>query len=182
MFAGNIGAAQSLTTVLQAAELLREETTLRWHIVGDGSELGNLKAIVREKRLDNVIFHGRKPPEEMPAYYAQADAMLVTLTADKFISLTLPGKVQTYMAAGKPIIGAAIGEIPQVIEAAQCGWCAGAEDAAGLADAVQKFLRCPDREKLGANARAYYQAHFTRARFMDELERSCAAMRSDTGL
>ncbi len=118
MFAGNIGAAQSLTTVLQAAELLRE-TTLRWHIVGDGSELGKLTPIVREKRLDNVIFHGRKPPEEMPAYYAQADAMLVTLTADKFISLTLPGKVQTYMAAGKPIIGAAIGEIPQVIEAAQ---------------------------------------------------------------
>lgn len=167
---------------MQAAELLREETTLRWHIVGDGSELGNLKAIVREKRLDNVIFHGRKPPEEMPAYYAQADAMLVTLTADKFISLTLPGKVQTYMAAGKPIIGAAIGEIPQVIEAAQCGWCAGAEDAAGPPMLCKSS--CAARiEKSWEPTHVRITRHISPGRDLwTNWKRSCAAMRSDTGL
>lgn len=171
MFAGNIGAAQSLNTVLKAAELLRDETRLRWHIVGDGSELENLKKMAAEKNLDNVIFYGRKPPEEMPQYYAMADAMLVTLTADRFISLTLPGKVQTYMAAGKPIIGAAVGEIPNVIAAAQCGYCTNAENAEGLAQAVRDFIANEKREQLGKNARAYYEQHFTQEMFMDKLEK-----------
>lgn len=171
MFAGNIGAAQSLTTVIEAADKLRNVKNLRWHIVGDGSELENLKAMAQEKDLEKVvIFHGRKPVEEMPKYYAMADAMLVTLTADEFISLTLPGKVQTYMAAGKPIIGAAIGEIPLAIERAQCGFCADAEDAEGLAAAVQKFLNTENRQQLGQNAKRYYEENFTRKLFMDRLE------------
>lgn len=170
MFAGNIGAAQSLDTVLEAAELLRDETQLYWHIVGDGSELESLKKLATEKKLDNVIFYGRKPAEEMPGYYAMADAMLVTLTADRFISLTLPGKVQTYMAAGKPIIGAATGEIPNVIRAAQCGYCADAEDAESLAQAVRNFIRNPEKNQLGKNARSYYELHFTREMFMNQLE------------
>lgn len=175
MFAGNVGAAQSLTTVLQAAELLRDEPQLRWHIVGDGSELEHLKKTAAEKRLDCVIFHGRKPVEEMPQYYAMADAMLVTLTADPFISLTLPGKVQTYMAAGKPILAAATGEIPQVIQDARCGWCAEAENAADLAQKVRLFLQYSHKAELGRNARAYYETHFTRDRFMDTLERELTA-------
>lgn len=170
LFAGNIGAAQSLDTVLQAAKMLEDRKELRWHIVGDGSELERLKSLAQQLELDNVIFHGRKPMEEMPAYYAMADAMLVTLTADPFISLTLPGKVQTYMAAGKPIIGAANGEIPNTIEAAKCGFCAKAEDAHGFAQAVIQFLVRKDRAQLGQNARIYYEEHYTRKRFMDTLE------------
>lgn len=182
MFAGNVGAAQSLETVLQAAELLQGETALRWHIVGDGSELGHLKALAAEKQLDSVIFHGRKPPEEMPALYAMADAMLVTLTPDPFISLTLPGKVQTYMAAGKPVLAAARGEIPQVIAAAECGWCADAGDAKGLADIALKFMHSSEKKQLGENARRYYEQHFTRERFMATLEaelRRCAGQEND---
>ena len=175
MFAGNVGAAQSLITVLQAAELLRQETQRRWHIGGDGSELQHLQKQAAEKQLDCVIFHGRKPPEEMPRYYAMADAMIVTLTADRFISLTLPGKVQSYMAAGKPMIGSANGEIPLVIAEAQCGYCAPAEDSQGLAEAVRQFLDCPDRAKLGRNARTYYEKHFTREHFMNVLERELYA-------
>lgn len=171
MFAGNVGAAQSLTTVLEAAEILKDTPNLCWHIVGDGSELENLKAAASEKGLSNVIFHGRKPPEQMPEYYAMADAMLVTLTADPFIGMTLPAKVQSYMAAGKPILAAADGEIPQVLHKANCGFCAPAEDGKALAEAVQKFLNCPDKQALGQNAKTYYDAHFTRALFMEKLER-----------
>lgn len=170
MFAGNIGAAQSLTTLIAAAEKLRSVKNLRWHIVGDGSELENLKAMAKQKGLEQIVFHGRKPVEEMPKYYAMADAMLVTLAGDEFISLTLPGKVQTYMAAGKPIIGAATGEIPLTIERAKCGFCAAAEDADGLALAVQKFLDCPNKAELGQNAKRYYQENFTQDMFMDCLE------------
>lgn len=170
MFAGNVGAAQSLSTVIEAADILKEKKSLSWHIVGDGSELDNLKAMAASKGLTNVIFHGRKPPEEMPKYYAMADAMLATLTSDPFISLTLPNKVQTYMAAGKPIIGSANGEIPQTIAEAQCGYCAKAEDAHGLAEAVQKFLQDKDKQKLGNNAKDFYLRYFTKTQFMDSLE------------
>ena len=174
VFAGNIGAAQSLDTVLRAAKILNDENlekTLVWNIVGDGSELENLKKLANELKLSNVIFHGRKPVEQMPEYYAMADAMVVSLTADKFITLTLPGKVQTYMAAGKPILASADGEIPNVIRDSKCGFCAKAEDSEAFAEGVKEFLRCEDVEVLGKNARAYYQEHFTREIFMDRLEK-----------
>lgn len=171
VFAGNVGAAQSLDTVLQAAKLLEHRQELRWHIVGDGSELDHLKQMARDLELENVIFHGRRALDEMPEFYAMADAMLVTLTADPFISLTLPGKVQTYMAAGKPILAAADGEIPNVIRRSGCGFCVGAGDAQGLAAATEQFLACEDKEKLGENARQYYMNHFTRTMFMNHLER-----------
>ena len=176
MFAGNVGAAQSLTTILEAAEILKEIPNLRWHIVGDGSELSHLQKIVKEKGLSSVIFHGRKPPEQMPEYYAMADAMLVTLTADPFVGLTLPNKVQSYMAAGKPILAAANGEIPTVLSEAQCGFCAEAENGAALAENVRKFLNTPDRHRLGQNARAYYETHFTRQKFMNTLEQELKAL------
>ena len=171
MFAGNIGAAQSIPTILNAAKMLQDHPELRWHIVGDGSELDNLKKQAQQLGLDNVIFHGRKPLEEMPKYYAIADAMLLTLTADPFISMTLPGKAQTYMAVGKPILAAADGEIPAVLRESKCGFCARAEDAHGFAAAVEKFLDCQDKAQLGRNAREYYLKHFTRDMFMDHLER-----------
>lgn len=171
MFAGNVGTAQSIPTILHAAKLLEEEKQLRWHIVGDGSELENMKNLAAQLQLQNIVFHGRKPLEEMPAYYAKADAMLLTLTADPFISMTLPGKVQTYMAAGKPIIAAGNGEIQTVLTRAECGFCAPAEDAQGLANAVKDFLDCPNRQQLGQNAGKFYSENFTRDVFMNTLER-----------
>ena len=169
LFAGNVGVAQSLDTVLQAASILKDEQVLRWHIVGDGSELERLKQMASDEKLDQVIFHGRKPQEQMPEYYAGADAMLVTLTDDPNVARTLPAKVQSYMAAGKPIIAAANGEIPNVIRDADCGFCAAAGDATGLADSVRKFLDLSDRKKLGNRAKAYYRSHFTKEKFMNTL-------------
>ena len=171
VFAGNIGAAQSMPTIVRAAKLLSDRPELRWHIVGDGSELENTKRLAEELGVTSMVFHGRHPMEEMPKYYAMADAMLVTLTADPVISLTLPAKVQSYMAAGKPVLAAADGEIPKVIAAAECGFCAGADDAEGFAAAVRSFLDSEDRAIYGARARAYYETHFTQKMFLDTLER-----------
>ena len=171
MFAGNIGTAQSIPTILKAAQRLRDREELRWHILGDGSELERCRSMARQMELENVIFHGRKSAEEMPRYYAMADAMLVTLTADKFIGMTLPGKVQTCMAAGKPVIAAANGETARTIEKSGCGFRAPAEDDEALAEAVRAFLRCEDKARLGDAARRYFEEHFSRQRFMDALER-----------
>ena len=98
--------------------------------------------------------------------------MLVTLQADPVLSMTLPGKVQSYMAVGKPIIGAADGETADVIEDAGCGFCSAAEDGAALAENILRFMHYPEKERLGKNARAYYEAHFRREQFMDDLEQS----------
>lgn len=177
VFAGNVGAAQDLGVLLDAAKALEEEGVtdngrrLVFHIVGDGQELGSLKARAEEEGIRSVVFHGRKPTEEMPAYYSLADAMLVTLAPDPVVSLTLPAKMQSYMAAGKPIVACADGEIANVINESGCGFCAKGHSAEELKDKLKAFLACGNRRELGEKARAYYLAHFSKELVMDKLER-----------
>ena len=171
MFAGNIGEVQSIETILKAAEKLKEDP-VRIHIVGGGTDLERLEKIKEEKRLKNVIFYGRRPLEEMPSFYEKANAMLVTLAADPILSLTLPGKVQSYMAVGKPIIGAIDGETRVVVEEAKCGYCGRAEDAEELANNIKKFIsEDTDKIAMGENARKYYEENFKEKLFMDRLEK-----------
>lgn len=169
MFAGNVGAAQGVDTVIRAAALTREEERLRWHIVGGGSELESCKALAASLGADNVVFHGRAPIGEMPRYYAMADAMLVTMKANPIISYTLPGKVQTYMAAGKPIIAAADGESADVILSAGCGMVSPAEDAERLAENALRFAQMNERDHLGQAALRHYEAVFQKDAAMSVL-------------
>lgn len=167
MFAGNIGVVQSVETVIRAAEKLKDEP-VKFHIVGGGTDLERIQELGKE--LENVVFYGRRPLEEMPSFYAKSDAMLVTLAADPVLSLTLPGKVQSYMAVGKPIIGAIDGETKAVIEAAQCGFCGKAESVDELVANIKKFIRSDRREEMGKNARKNYEENFEEKLFMDKLE------------
>ena len=171
-FAGNIGVVQSVDTIIRAASILKDKyTNLRWHIIGGGVELDNMKKLADKLQLSNVIFYGRRPIEEMPKYYAMSDAMLITLKDEPVLSMTLPGKVQSYMAAGKPIIGAINGETAMVIEEAQCGYCCGAEDAGGLAACVEKFVESDANNQMGVCSRQYYEDNFQKGDFIEELER-----------
>lgn len=167
MFAGNIGAVQSVETVIKAAEILKDEP-VKFHIVGGGTDLERLQKLGKD--LKNVVFYGRRPLEEMPEFYAKADAMLVTLASDPILSLTLPGKVQSYMAVGKPIIGAIDGETKVVIDDAKCGFCGKADNATELAENIKKFIESKDRVSMGKNARMYYEENFQEKLFMDKLE------------
>ena len=167
MFAGNIGAVQSVETVIKAAEILKDEP-VKFHIVGGGTDLDRLKEVA--KNLDNVVFYGRRPLEEMPEFYAKADAMLITLSDDPVLSLTLPGKVQSYMAVGKPIIGAIDGETKVIIEEAKCGFCGSADDVGELADNIKRFILSEDKTVMGRNARKYYEKNFEKKNFMNKLE------------
>ncbi|MBO4979385.1 MAG: glycosyltransferase family 4 protein [Clostridia bacterium] len=168
MFAGNVGTAQSVDTIVRAAALCKDLPHLRWHIVGDGVELEACKALA-ETLGASVIFHGRKPMEEMPRYYAMADAMLVTMKKDPVISLTLPGKVQSYMAAEKPIIGAIDGETAKVISDSACGLCCGAEDAEGLAACARKFATERPSD-FGRNGYLTYKEKFSKDVFIKKME------------
>lgn len=167
MFAGNIGEIQSVETVIKAAEMLKNEP-VKIHIVGSGTDLERLQNMAAG--LDNVVFYGRRPVTEMPEFYSKADAMLVTLKADPVLSLTLPGKVQSYMAVGKPIIGAIDGETKVVIEDAQCGFCGKADDNVELAENIIRFVDSQNKVEMGLNARKYYEEHFEEKLFMDKLE------------
>ncbi len=177
VFAGNVGTAQNLYVILKAAKSVQQEELsdngkkIYFHIIGDGQELDNLKKYARDNGIQNVIFHGRKPSEEMPRYYAFADAMIVTLTANPLVSLTLPAKVQSYMAAGKPILASANGEIVNVIKESGAGFCSQADDVQGFADIVKQFLDRNNRDNMGKRAKEYYDNNFSREKVMNKLEK-----------
>ena len=170
VFAGNIGKMQSVQCLIRAAALLGEKP-ITWHIVGDGSDLEECKALAHSLELgDTVRFYGRRPLEEMPAFYAMADALLVSMKSDISVNDTLPGKVQSYMAAGKPVLGAIAGEAAYVISDAGCGFCAEPDNPEAFRDAVLAFLKEKHPEEMGQRGREYYLRRFTKKRHMDTLE------------
>ena len=172
LFAGNIGAAQSVETIIRAAAETQDIENLRWHIVGEGSSLSACQALAMELNVKSVTFYGRKPLEEMPAFYKKADAMLVTLMDDDVLSLTLPGKVQTYMAAGKPIIAASNGEIATILQDSKCGFCVSAENYIELAQKVREFCQLSEEKRadLGKKAREFYEDNFDKETFFKKVE------------
>lgn len=176
VFAGNIGKVQAVEVLIQAAALLRDEP-VKWHIVGDGSNYEDCVRLAKELHLDDrVHFYGRRPLEEMPTFYAMADAMLVSMRDDISVNDTLPGKVQSYMAAAKPVLGSIKGETAYVIDQAQCGFCAPPDDAEAFANVVRKFLAREDWQELGQNGRRYSDAHFTKKDHMDRLDAMLQAL------
>lgn len=170
VFAGNIGKAQSVQTIIEAAENIEKiGANIKIHIVGNGSEYETCKK--QAENVKNIEFYGSKPITEMQYFYDMADAMLVTLDSKSFSSSTLPGKVQACMKTGNPIIAAANGETQIIINEAKCGYCVEAENAQQLTDAIIKFNNLPREEKdiLSNNAIKYYNKNFSKKIFIDKL-------------
>ena len=168
VFAGNVGRMQSVETIVRAASLLKDRSDIRIHIVGDGRDLERCKNLANSLGTNNVIFYGRRPIEDMPSFYSMADAMLISLAKDEFVSKTLPGKVQSYMAAGKPIVGAIDGEAKRVIQDANCGAVCEAEDYKGLAALLGGFSK-EMVESYANNSANYYGMFFSKKTFFDRL-------------
>lgn len=170
VFAGNIGDMQSVETIVKSANVLCEHSDIIFHIVGDGSKLEECKLLSKKLGLKNIIYYGRRPVSEMPYYYGLADAMLITLKDNRTLSYTLPGKVQSYMAAGKPIIGAINGETKYVIEGSKCGLCCAAEDYIGLANKIIEFCKSNQKESMAKNSKDYYVRNYSKEKFISVLE------------
>lgn len=173
VFAGNIGEAQDMSAVLDAAERLKDHACIRWVIVGDGRKSDWLQSEVILRGLDKkVLLPGRFPIERMPSFYAHADALLVSLKRDPVFSMTIPGKVQSYLMAGIPLLGMLDGEGAAVIRDSKAGLSCEAGDDAGLAEAVLVLaaMSADDRKQLGLNGRTYAQQEFGRTQLMDRLE------------
>jgi glycosyltransferase involved in cell wall biosynthesis len=173
MFAGNLGTVQALPTILAAAELTRHRPDVHWVIVGDGSMREWITTEVRARRLsDTVHLLGRFAPGEMPKLFAGVDGLLVTLCRDPVLALTIPSKVQSYLAVGKPIIAALDGEGAAIIEEAGAGLCAPAEDSKALAAQVLALSAMePElRSDMGRRGREYFLAQFRADMLVDRLE------------
>lgn len=165
MFAGNVGECQDFPSILAAADKTRHRRDIHWVIVGDGRMLPWVRAEVAKRNLgDTVHLMGRHPVESMPAFYAQADVMLVTLKAEGVFALTIPGKVQSYLACGKPVVAMLDGEGAKVIEEAGAGFSCPASDALTLASIVERAASM-DRSELqglGDQGKKYYESEFER--------------------
>lgn len=172
VFLGNLGIAQNLIAVLKAVEKIKEVPGFMVHFVGDGSTLDEMKAFVADHGLEKVVtFYGRRPVQEMSRFYKIADACLVSLKCDNQIGLTLPSKIQGYMAAGKPVIGMIDGSTKEVIEESGCGICVAADDIDGLAETMKDFVINHDRyRECGKQGRKYFIENFSKAQFMKKLK------------
>lgn len=162
VFAGNFGTAQAMDVILNAADRLHDLSDVRFVLVGSGRESRRLAAAIAARRLDNVVMSGRYAPDAIPAILAQASALLVTLARAPAFRLTVPSKVQTYLAAGKPILAAIDGEAGCIIEQSGAGIVVPAEDAEQLAAAVRTMhaMGADELASLGQAGRAYHDRHF----------------------
>lgn len=171
-YMGNIGESQNMDMIIDAVAMIKNMDGFKLHIVGDGSLYKHSITRVEEEGLsEKIIFYGRKPYSEMPSFYKKADVCLLTLANVSKIGLTIPGKLQNYMAAGKPVIASIGGDAPKVIQEAACGICAKPDDPKALADAIVEFVNnMSEYREYGVNARNYYLEHFTLKKHVDILE------------
>lgn len=163
LFAGNLGTAQAVETIVELARRLHGHVGIRFVLVGSGSRAEWIRGEVARLGLNNVDMPGRFPPEAMPAILRGASVLLVTLAARDIFRLTVPSKVQAYLAAGKPILASVDGEGARVIAESAAGVVVPAEDADGLACAVLRMAAMSTDEiaEMGRQGRAYYHSHFS---------------------
>ena len=171
MFAGNIGSAQAVEVIIEAAALLKEYSDIHFVVLGDGSRRDWMLEEVNNRGLSNLHLPGRFPIESMPSFMQQASALLVTLADHKIFSGTVPNKIQAYMAAGRPILACLNGEGADLVIASKSGLAVPAENAKALAEAVLELhgMSMEDREELGQNGFSYYKEHFDHDKLVTEL-------------
>ena len=171
MFAGNVGSAQAVEVIIEAATLLQEYNDIHFVVLGDGSRRNWLLQEVKNRGLSNFHLPGRFPLETMPSFMQKASVLLVTLADHGVFAATVPNKIQAYMAAGRPILACLNGEGGRLVLEAVAGLAVPAEDSKELSVAVLKLYRMSyiERETLGGNGRNYYKEHFDNDKLVPEL-------------
>ena len=171
LFAGNLGSAQGLGCILDAAEKLLKYREIRFVFLGEG----RLKEFLREekikRKLTNVYIEGSYPINLMPGILSQASSLLVSLTNHPIINLTIPGKLQAYLASGKPIIGCISGEAAKIIKASNSGFICEPGDSYNLAKIVLDLYSTSskDRKKMGISGQAYFKSNFSSDIVVDQM-------------
>lgn len=173
VFAGNIGVAQSFDTIIDAAKIIKKNiSNFKFIIIGEGRDKKRVEQRINKLSLsDNFSFLGSYPPTKMSEFFACADGLLVSLKDTKIFSMTIPGKLQSYLACGRPIIGSLNGIGAKIIIESKSGLVSKSEDSKGLAESIIRFSKLNDSEKvqLGQNARQYFIKEFERTKLLQRL-------------
>ena len=173
VFAGNIGVAQSFDTIINAVEIVSKKIdNFTVIVLGDGRDKKRILDKINSLNLNSHFkFLGSFPPEKMSEFFASADALLVTLKKTKIFSMTIPGKLQSYLACGRPIIGSIDGIGAEIIKESSCGLVTPSEDYNGLAESIINFYNSTEesRVKFGINARKYFEKEFARDKLLLKL-------------
>lgn len=171
VFAGNLGTAQSVETLVSAAERVKHLAGCKLVLVGSGSMVEWIEEQRVVRGLDNLVLAGSFPSSVMPHVFSRTAGLLVTLKREEIFAYTIPSKVQAYLAAGRPIIAALDGEGSRVIEEAEAGLTCDAEDSAGLANCIEQlfFMPADARKKFGQSGREYFLANFEMTRQSERL-------------
>jgi glycosyltransferase involved in cell wall biosynthesis len=171
MFAGNVGESQDFETVLEAAKLTSSDN-INWIIVGGGRKIDWIISEIKEKKIGNIHLLGRYSIDTMPLFFKKADAMLVSLKDEPVFSLTVPAKIQAYMASGKVILGILNGEGNKLINESKCGFAVSAGDYLTLTKKALELKNMTLEKKLEMeyNSKSYYQNNFSKELLFDKLE------------
>ncbi len=172
LFAGNIGEAQNLDAIVEAAYLLKDENRIKFVFVGDGRRKKNLENIVKEKSLQNTVFFtGRFPITTMPIFMQNADVLLFSLKDEPCFNLTVPSKVQFYMAQGKPVLSMINGDGADLVKEANCGFSVNAGDYTTFSKAILTMSKMTKSElvELGYNGKKFYENNFKKQQRIKQL-------------
>ena len=167
VFAGNMGPAQGLETVLKAAKIVETAAPqVQFILVGDGIEAASLRACATEMKLWSVRIMPRIPQAEIGSLLAAADVLLVHLKDDPLFRITIPAKTQFYLAMGKPILMGVSGDSADLVERSGAGLVVKSGDASALAAGVLEFARLPKKEltAMGARGRTFYENELSAAK------------------
>ena len=172
LFAGNLGEAQNLDAIIKSAERIKDNKNIKYVFVGDGRRKEHLEMLVNEKKLnDTVYFLGRYPIETMPIFMQKSSVLLFSLKDELCFNLTVPSKVQFYMAQGKPILAMINGDGADLVNETKCGYVAPANDVDAFVDAINKMydLSKDELNQLGMNGKKYYEENFTKEQRIEQL-------------
>ena len=171
LFAGNIGVAQCLQTIIKAFELIKSKN-INIIFLGEGRDKKRIQELISKKDLgEKFTFLGSYPPEQMSDFFSCADALYISLKKANIFSYTIPGKLQSYLACGKPIIGSLDGIGKKIITDSNSGLCSNAEDHIKLSQNIIKLSEMPkeERNRMSRNAIKYFRANFEKDKLLDQL-------------
>lgn len=173
IFAGNIGVAQDVDSIIKASLILKEKLDIHFIFIGDGRSKIQLEDFVQENNLNQTVhFLGRFPIDAMKTFFNQADVLLVSLKDELIFNVTVPAKLQAYLCTKKPILGMLNGEGAKMINDANCGLSLNAGDSNGLAEKILELYKMSneDRNILGGNGFKHFEENFTMSKCIDNLE------------
>lgn len=172
LFAGNLGMAQDLPNIIEAAELCKDNEYIQFVFIGDGVCLSDIKKQAENKQLSNVKFIPRKPLKEMPAFFSVSDVLLVTLADKPIFEITMPAKTQAYMACAKPLLIAKKGMDIQFLQEQGCAVIVEPEKPEMLAEAARQLslLSKEEREKMGEISLSLFKKKYTKSILLEKME------------